>query len=243
MNIIITSRIFAVFLSIIVAFMPLVSQAIPYNELVQDVSKKLEVSEKVAKGFIGYVSDFVADIQNNFTKIASHKTPRHLKNSLIEQTIEDYFEHPIESTVQISSLRSSLRSGKIRSYAIQTSIQTYLKKLSELDIYFETVELYFDRSYLSMGRIYSYSFATDSKQYEFTIEMWQMFKRCKREHGGDIFDQGYTKCYQDYSKITFHILFGGNRGSWIMRVNAITADKTTSSYDGNGVWNDDALSF
>ncbi len=124
---------------ITLTFMPLISQAMSKAELVPYVAKELGVSERVANAFIDYVRDFVFDIQNNFTKIASHETPQYTKNSLVTQTIEDYFKHPVESQVQVSSLNTK----RINSYAVQT----YLRRLSRLALErYDTVKLYFHKS-------------------------------------------------------------------------------------------------
>jgi len=213
------------FFIIAVTFMPSVSEALSYEAIIQDVKKKLGVSDRIADAFLQYVNDFVSDIQGNFTKIASHKTPRDTKESLIERTLEGYFEDPMKSEVQVSSLRRT----KVNSYPVQV----YLNKLSKLDLYYKTVRLYFDKSYFSMGPIESYRYedhysrgsSTGGMGYEFKIEMWQMFEGCKRDNR--------NICYRDFTKKGFHIVFMPSRKGWLMRVFAITADKPVQSYYGD----------
>lgn len=65
------------------------------------------------------------------------------------------------------------------------------------------------------------------KYFEFKVDMWQMFRGCKHDN---------RICYQDYTKKGFHLILVKNP-RWEMKINAITAEKTSSSYSGRGKWN------
>jgi hypothetical protein len=219
-------RIFSFFFIIAVTFMPSVGQAIPYKALVQDIKIKLGVNEKIAEAFLKYVDDFVTEIQDNFVKIASHETSRYVKKSLIADTMEDYFEDPMNSEIQVSSLSQK----SVKTF----SVQIYLNRLSKLALRYDTVKLYFDRGYFSMGPIELYQDPyTNKKGYEFQIQVWQMFEGCRGDNNRNI-------CYKDFTKKGFHIVFMLSKRGWAMKVHAITADKTLPSYfeddTGPGKW-------
>jgi hypothetical protein len=203
---------------ILISIIPSVSNATPYNQIVSDVKNRLGVSDKVAKAFIKYVHHFIGDIQKNFTNIASHNTSVYNKDYLVNKTIQKYFKHPIESEVQVSSIKST----RIRTY----SIKTYLRRLSEYSLKYKTVKVYYDKSYLSMGPVNPY-YQNGKKHFEFKVSLWQMFEGCQYDQNG---------CYKDYTKKGFHLIFIQN-SNWEMKVDTITADKTVSSYSGRGDWN------
>jgi len=221
------------FLFIIATFLiPSPSKALPREVLVQDIMEKLDVSREVADAFLIYIRDFVYRMQNNFTDIASHETSGNRKRDLIEETLSEYFEDPMGSEVQVSSLKRK----RVKTHPAQV----YLTRLSNLDNFYGTVKLYFDKTYLSMGKIKAYNYddyhsrgykdsrgygSSNNMGYEFSIQMWQMFEGCRRDNR--------NICYKDFTKKGFHFSFVLRRKGWLMRVFSITADKTVSAPPGD----------
>ena len=189
------------------------------NKAIQNVMTNLGVNEKIAIAFLLYVDDFVTEVQDNFTNIASHKTPRHQKESLIEETLEDYFEDPMESEVQVPSLNSQ----KVRSYPVKV----YLNRLSKLALKYKTVKLHFDRSYFDMTHIRAYKHQElyninpsgsdiGEMRYEFKLNQWQSFEACLQDG---------KHCDRNSTKLGFHIFFIPRSSGWVINIFAITADK------------------
>ncbi len=200
---------------------PSVSQALSLDALVADVKNKLGVNEKIAKAFLQYVLYFVSETQKNFTLIASHKTSPERKRALIVQTLENYFEDPMNSEVQVPSLKRK----QVKTYAVQV----YLNRLSKLK--YDTIKLYYNPNYFSMGPIEAYTDPyTGKKGFNFNVQVWQMFEGCRGDGNRNI-------CYKDFTKEGFHIVFMRAKSGWVMRIHGITADKTVSlEFDTGQIW-------
>jgi len=188
------------------------------HEAIQNVMTNLGVNKEIAVAFLRYVDDFVTEVQDNFTNIASHQTPPSQKEYLIEETLDRYFEDPMKSEIQVSSLNRK----EVKSYPVQV----YLNRLSKLTKRYKTVKLHFDKSYFSMGPIKAYRHqylyerspgsGIGNRKYEFKLDMWQQFEGCK--HDG-------KRCYIDFTKKGFYIAFIPRRSGWKMEIFAITADR------------------
>ena len=193
------------------------------HEAIQNVMTNLGVNKRTAIAFLQYVDDFVTEVQDNFTKIASHQTPRSQKEHLIEETLDRYFEEPMESEVQVSSLNRK----KVKSYPVQV----YLNRLSKLDLKYRTVKLHFDKNYFSMAPIRTYndrdcgSSGIGDIRYEFKLDMWQLF------HGGCYDD--YRRCYVHFTQKAFHIAFVPYSDGWKIKIFAITVDQPVRAYEGD----------
>ncbi len=220
------------FIMIITGILP-VTQASSFNEAVQDVMTKLSVNETVAIAFLQYVDDFVTEVQNNFTNIASHQTPRYKKKSLIEETLEKHFDDHINSEVQVSSLNKR----DVSSFPVQVYLnRLYSNRRSKLAISYKTVKLHFDKSYFSMGPIEVYRHQEElydgnpggsgigDKRYEFKLDMWQLFEGCYRDK---------KHCYREFTKKGFYIVFVPSKSGWSMEIFAITADKPVQAHAGD----------
>ncbi len=198
------------FFLVVIIFMPPVSQATTsFDKVKQDVMTKLGVNETVAIKFLSDVDDFVSDVQDNFTKIASHKTPKRQKKSLIKKTLDKFFDDLMNSEVQVANLK-----GKVSSYPIKV----YLKRLYKLAFKYKTVKLLFDKSYFDMGPIESYA----GGRYSFKLDMWQRFEGCYGK-----------RCYRDFTKRGFQIVFVPSSSGWSMKISAMTANKPVRAYAGD----------
>ncbi len=185
---------------VVIAIVPSLTQAVPYKEVVQHVAKQLKVSEQIATKFVQYVAYFVAEIEDNFEKIASDKTPRGVKNSLITETIENFFEDPMDSVVHVVSSKNN------KTYPVSV----YLRRLSQINNS-ATPKIDFDHSYLLMARIGRYIDPyTGQIGYEFDL-----YRRDKRNCG---------ECTQNGP----HFIFKQSKKDWVMKVHSITTDQKVS---------------
>jgi len=213
------------FLAIIVVFAIILSVTVSivqadddeYDELVQRVKEEMGVSDERAEKFMYEVQNTVHELQEHLTNIASHKTPKDEKRKLVTATIREFFVNGFDSTVQTATIENPL----FKRFAAKT----YLDRLSKLSDYYDTVEMLFDKSYLSMGSIEKFMDDNRKTAYNFKVTMWQMFKGCNREE---------TSCYTDYTEKGVDFIFKEEMGSWKLRVKVITAKKPIPFREG--VW-------
>ncbi len=194
-------------------------QALSYEQLLlEDVQKKLGVNENIAKAFLQYVRDFVSESQNNFSLIASKDTSPEEKKALITRMLENYFEDPMNSEIQVLNLN-------IKTYPVAV----YLYRLSKLN--YDRIKLYFNPNYFSMGPLTRYTDPFSGKYgYDFHVRLWQTIEICNRKIVKIIneFDvKSKMICSRVYIKRTFHIVFMIAKTGWVMRIHGITTDKTT----------------
>ncbi|MDM8558474.1 caspase family protein [Candidatus Parabeggiatoa sp. HSG14] len=177
-----------------------------YAQLLARIAKQLGGDCEKAESFIAHVDGFARDLQNNFEKIASHEIPNYLKENLIEDTVDNYFESPI-SIVQTSTLNSP----NIRNVAVKRYL-TELAKLSQS----KRVKFIFDKNYFNMGNI-EYEYKNGTNIYSFKVDMWAMFLECTDS----------TSCYQKHHKKGFYMELQKNR----MRVLSISLEKIVTEED------------
>jgi hypothetical protein len=196
--------------------MPRESRGEKYDEVVANVSKTLNLSEAQAENFISVIEKFMDGVQDNFTKIASHETSKERKRQLRKETVEGYFDS-WDAEVQVSSLRIE---------AVESlSVGKYLARLAELsETTYNTVELYFDRNYLSIGEFDK----VGSGRYEFIVNAWQMFKGCSKP---DTRLPSGKRCYKDYTRKGFHLAFVKEDHSWRMAIKLVTAEQAVPLYN------------
>jgi len=178
--------VFAIILSVTVN----VAQADDFDKIVSRFKDEMGISDEKAERFIYEVQNTVFELQKHLTNIASHETSKDEKRKLIATTIGEFFINGFDSSVQTATIENP----RVKSFMAKT----YLDRLSKLSDYYDTVEVLFDKDYLSMGSIEE--FRDDNKKiaYNFEVKMWQMFKGCNREG---------TSCYTDYTQKGVNFIF------------------------------------
>jgi len=180
-----------------------------FNDIVDRFQEKLELSERTtAEEIIDAVGKITVEVQNNLSKIASHRIDFSIKQKIIEQTVNYYFESKY-STVQVTSLNSSI----IRTY----EVYIYLKHLARLsqDRY-QYVELYFDEDFLRLGTIEKNYSSRYEREFEFDVSAYQIFKG----GGGDDF------YYTDVTLKVFNFIIFKKNEYWYLRLKSISAKDT-----------------
>ncbi|KPA09939.1 hypothetical protein MHK_009858, partial [Candidatus Magnetomorum sp. HK-1] len=138
------------------------------NGVIIHVMNILECSKMDAIYFIGLIENRVENIQKNISEIASQNTKDSVKNILIQNTVNDLFFGP-SSWIQVYSLsKNSLNTYYIKEYLERLSKQS---KNS-----YTKVKLYFERDYLTLGRIYPCVHDEYGNAFEFNVSMWQIFR-------------------------------------------------------------------
>ncbi|MDM8568856.1 hypothetical protein QUF50_04980 [Thiotrichales bacterium HSG1] len=176
-----------------------------YAQLLEKIGKQTGISCEEAEAFIDHVDGEAIKIQKNFEQIASDKTPSYQKESLVKQTVDNYFDSPT-SIVQTSGLNSSTVRNR--------GVERYLTDLADLSKEkYVTVKLLFDEKYFSMGNI-ELEYENGERIYSFKVSMWAHFIGCT--------DSGY--CYGDHTKKGFYMKMQKGR----MRVDFVQVEQTVS---------------
>ena len=189
------------------------SEKISYaNDIIKHVMNTLVCSKSDAIYFIGLIENRVDKIQKNISEIASQNTKVNLKNILIQNTVNDLFFGP-SSWIQVSSLhRNSLSTYYIKEY---------LERLSKLSMNsYINVELYFERDYLTLGRLYPCEHYEYGNVFEFNISRWQILSGVP----------GDSISYEDATlKVLSFIFYKSKRSShWNLSVKNIAAKETVN---------------
>jgi len=209
------------FILIIICLLATYAYAIEYPQLIEHISKKLDCNEEQADDFMHYVDNFVTEVQNIFTNIASHRVADSQKQDLINRTIQKHFKNPT-SSIQVSSLNYN----RIKTYPVNQYLD-HLANLSKKK--YIKVKLYYKPDYLSMGKIYSYQDPVYGHSYEFQIAVWQIFEgRCVDNR----------PLYIDATQKDFILMFHKKKHSkyWTLKIKAIAVKETVSLDEFKQKW-------
>ena len=167
-----------------------------FSKLLHKIATQLGRSCEIAESFLSSVDDFISELQNNLSKVASTKTPLAKKSELITTTL-NYFEND----------KSCIEVGESK---ICIPLQTLLSDLVTLNDTAHTVKLNFQGKN-KLGEIKK----LEDDLYRFSISKWERFIICKQED---------EACDITYSHRKFNIIFH-NKLVWNMKVRTITLNE------------------